>query len=352
MYDVEGIRLRASYAEGILNADLGRAFVGTGFVRMLTGLLYTVTGPSLLGAFFVFSWLGFWGLYLCYRAFCLAVPEGDRYRYALLVLLLPSLLFWPSSLGKEALITLGLGALAYGAARVLTGQRLGFAIALAGLLLTGAVRPHVAAMAAVGLVAAYFTRRQPAGASITAPLAKLFGLLVLGGILVVAVGQTQSLLGVDSFNTEAVQEARATVVDRTNQGGSSFENAETDLDPSKFHVAVASVLFRPFPWEASNLQSFIAALEGLFLLSLFVVGWRRLLGAFRSLVRTPYVMLCLTYSVLFIYGFSSFTNFGILTRQRVQVLPFIVVLVCLPPFRGGRRDLRELLLSSEPVRAR
>jgi hypothetical protein len=348
VYDQEGIRLRESYAEGIFTADLGRPFVGTGFIRMITGLLYTVTGPSLLGAFFIFSWVGFWGLYLFYRAFCLAVPEGDRRRYAVLVLLLPSLLFWPSSLGKEALIAFGLGLFAFGSARVLTNQRLGFTLAATGLLLTGVIRPHVAAMALIGLAAAYLTRRPPAGASITTPLAKLVGLLVLGVGLVLAVNQAQSVLGIDSFNSEAVQTARDSVGSQTNQGGSTFENPETDLDPSKFHVAVVSVLFRPFPWEAGNLQAFIAALEGLVLLTLFVVGWRRVVGAFRSVLRTPYVVLCITYSVLFIYGFSSFTNFGILTRQRVQVLPFVLVLICLPPYRGRLRSAPRELLVGRP----
>src|SRR5204863_3854856 len=112
-------------------------------------------GPSLLGAFFIFSWAGFWGLYLFYRAFCIAVPEGDHRRYALLILLLPSLLFWPSSLGKEAWMTLGLGLFAYGGARIITHQRYGFMVVLAGVLATAAVRPHVAAMGLLALFAAH-----------------------------------------------------------------------------------------------------------------------------------------------------------------------------------------------------
>jgi hypothetical protein len=50
--------------------------------------------------------------------------------------------------------------------------------------------------------------------------------------------------------------------------------------------------------------------------------------------------------MLFIYGFSSFANFGILTRQRVQVLPFVVVLLCLPKWEGSRKDLPRLLTAA------
>lgn len=348
-YHDAGMRLQQLYEQGIFDADLGRAFIGAGFVQVLTGLLYTVTGPTLLGGFFVFSWIGFVGLYLFYRAFCVAVPHGDHRRYAMLVFLLPSLLFWPSSLGKEAWMTLGLGLVAYGSARLLAHLRFGFLVLLLGLVTTAAVRPHVAAMGAIALFAAYLTRRQPGGASITAPLGKLAGLLVLGVVLAVTVTQAQSLLGIDTFNADAIEAARAEVTVRTDQGGSSFATEDTNLDPARFHIALASVLFRPYPWETTNAQSALAAAEGLVLLVLFVVGWRRLLSAVREVLRTPYVVLCGVYVVLFTYGFSSFANFGILVRQRVQVLPFALALVSLPAFRGRVRDARQLLGVPEPA---
>ena len=71
--------------------------MGTGFMRMVTGVVYVVTGPSLVGGFLVFSVLGFWGIYFVYRAF-VALPcrEGNDWLYGLLMFLLPSMLFWPS----------------------------------------------------------------------------------------------------------------------------------------------------------------------------------------------------------------------------------------------------------------
>ena len=347
-YHLNGIRLGLLYREGIFDADLDRAFVGTGFVRMLTGLLYSVIGPTQLGAFFVFSWLGFLGLYFFYRAFRLAVPEGDHRRYALLVFVLPSLLFWPSSLGKEAWMAFTLGIVAYGSARLLTSRRHGVPVAAVGLLGASAVRPHVAAMAGCALIAAYLFRRRPKDASIIAPIWKLAGILTLGVGLVLMVGQSKEVLGVDDFNTDAVLTALDKAGSRTDEGGSVFENEQTSLSPSKFPEALVGVLFRPFPWEAGNPQALIASAEGAFLLGLFILGWRRVVGAIRSVLRTPYIVLCLVYTVLFVYAFSSFSNFGILTRQRVQVLPFVIVLVCLPPFQARHQRIRRLL-TADPV---
>jgi len=39
------------------------------------------------------------------------------------------------------------------------------------------------------------------------------------------------------------------------------------------------------------------------------------------------------YSLLFVFAFSSIANFGILARERTQVLPFFLVLLAVPAAR-------------------
>jgi hypothetical protein len=304
---------------------------GTAFIQTLTGFLYSVTGPTSIGGFLVYSWFGFWGLYLLHRAFVRACPEGDHRRYGRLVLLLPSLLFWPSSIGKEAWMCLGLGITAYGAARLLTHARGGLFALAGGTTMLFLVRPHVAVLALVATFAAYLLKRTPQGSSILAPIGKLAVTVLLGIGLVVGIGQMQAFLGVDRFDHDAVQITLEDVTDRTSEGGSQFSGrSTTDLNPSRFPEAFVNVMFRPFPWQVNNLQALVAATESLFLAGLFLVSWRRVAGSMRSVLHTPYVVLCCTYTVLFVYGFSAFSNAGILVRQRVQVLPFVLVLVCLP----------------------
>lgn len=343
-YHAAGEVLAPLYRKGDFSADLG-GFIGTGFMKGLTGVIYAFTGPTKIGGFVVFSVIGFWGLYLFYRAFCIACPEGDRWRYARLVFLLPSLLFWPSSIGKEAWMTLALGLAAYGAARILARRRAGFLLLTLGLAGMVGVRPHVAGILMVSLVAAYLLRRAPAGGSLLSPIGKIAGVIVLGLALMVVVRQTQELFGVkDQFDAEAVTGILEKAQTQTSEAGSVFDSAsQTNRSPSQFPSALVSVLFRPFPWEAGNPLALVASLEGLVLLGLFMVSWRRVVGAVRSVLRTPYVVLCLCYSVLFVFGFSSFANFGILTRQRVQVLPFLVVLLALPEFRRREQGWKGLL---------
>lgn len=351
MYHLTGSAFARQIRDGDWALDLGRPVQGTGFIQGLTAWLYTITGPTSIGGFFVYAWFGFWGLYLFHRAFVRACPEGDHRRYAVLVLFLPSLLFWPSSIGKEAWMCLALGVVAYGSSRLLTHASGGLPVIATGALMLYMVRPHVAALISVATFVAVLLKRPPKDASILFPIGKLAVIVLLGAGLVVAVGQLEQFFGVDEFNSDAVETTLNEVAQQTGQGGSQFTSGSTtDLSPSRFPEAFVGVMFRPFPWQATNLQALIAAAESAFLAALVLTSWSRILGSIRSILRTPYVLLCCTYTVLFVYGFSAFANAGILVRQRVQVLPFVLVLVCLPAFRPREQSWRDLVV--EPVDVR
>ena len=121
---------------------------------------------------------------------------------------------------------------------------------------------------------------------------------------------------------------------RTQQGGSNFEASVLD-SPARAPIAAVTVLFRPLVPEANSLQGVVAALEGSALLVWCAWRWRWILAAIASVRRQPYVAMAITYIGVFVFGFSSIANFGILARQRVQMLPFLFVLLAIPP--TGRR---------------
>ena len=327
-YHDAGIRIAEALHEGREWIAAG-PFPGTAYVEGLTGYLYWVIGPTLVGGFIVYSWLGFWGLLLFQRALALAVPDGAVRRYALLVLFLPSLQFWPSSIGKDAWMTLCLGLGAYGAARLLTHRRGGalcLALSLGGVSL---VRPHMAVLLIGGVFVGYLLRPSNPRARL-GPVFKGAGVvvLVIAGSLLVT--QAEKFFGVDgSSGGSSVQSVQDFTVDRTQQGGSAIE-AQPVRSPLQLPGATMSVLLRPFPWEADSLQSLAASAETLLLVALAWRGRRSLLALPRRLRSHPYTGFVLTYVLLFVVAFSSVANLGILSRQRVQVFPLVLVLLCLP----------------------
>jgi hypothetical protein len=86
-------------------------------------------------------------------------------------------------------------------------------------------------------------------------------------------------------------------------------------------------------WETSTGQGFLSALEGILLILLIGFSWKRIRSVPRLFRTRPYVAFCSIYVLMFVYAFSSFSNFGILARQRVQMLPFLLVFLALPEFQ-------------------
>ena len=328
---------------GGLHYDLGMKVAGTGFVVIVTGVVYAITGPSLVGGFLVFSWLGFWGLLLFWRALQIAFPEADGRRYAKLVFFLPSLLFWPSSIGKDAWMMLCLGLTTYGVARLLDRRLGAFACIAFGSLGTAMVRPHVTALAGAGLLVAYVLRRRPRRVSALGPLRTVLTAVVLGVMVMLMLQQVSAFFGTQGTGGDAVNQVLSETSRRTTQGNSVISATTPEdsaptfaLSPVRLPVAVVSVLFRPFPFEASNIQNLIQSVECFALLVVFVRSWPRLRRLPRLFVQRSYVAFATVYTLLFCWAFSSINNMGILSRERVQVLPLVLVLLAIPAADAGR----------------
>jgi hypothetical protein len=333
-YHRVGVDLAMGFRAG--NFDTGLASLsGTDFISFFTGIVYTITGPSIFAGFLLYAWLAFGGMFYLYRAFTIAVPDGRRRSYARLLFFMPSMLYWPSSIGKEAWMLLTIGVASFGVARLLSGRPWrGLAVAGTALWLAALVRAHVSGMLVLGLMVAYLLARPPRRLGALGPVVKLFALVALVVVSAALLSRTQSYLlekGIDP--QDGVTSVLAETTRRTNQGGSNFEAQSTGVSLAKLPYAAVTILFRPFPFEAHNAQAAVTALESLLLLCLTIARRRAIWQAVRHLRRRPYVAFVLVFSLLFVVAFSSIANFGILARERTQLLPFFLVLLALPSAR-------------------
>jgi hypothetical protein len=347
-YHRGGIELAGRFLLGNFDTDLPvRLPTETRFMYIVTGAVYTVIRPTLLGGFVAYSWLAYLGLFLFYRAFHLAVPGGRLRGYARMVFFLPSILFWPASIGKEAWSVFALGIAAFGAARLFAGRRVGrgavlFVLGLAG---TAMVRPHFAGLFAVAATVGYLVGRPRLEARRLVPAAKLFAVAVSVVVAAVLLSQTErffreSNLGGGSITSAAgIGSVLEETARRTSTGGSRFDPVSVG-SPQGLAIAGVTVLFRPFPFEADNLPTMLAAIEGVFLLVLVITRLPWILSALRHVRDQPYVAAAFVYCGATVIALSSVANFGILTRQRVLLLPMLLVLLSSPrttevPERAG-----------------
>jgi hypothetical protein len=222
---------------------------------------------------------------------------------------------------------------------VLKHKPLGYLTSALGLAGTAMVRPHVTLLIFISLFFAYMLRRRSWRESKLGPVGKFVGvavLLVAGGIVLM---QAASFFNLDQVDGQSATQVLNETERRSEQGSSEFE-AGRPASPAEFPNAMLAVLFRPFIWEASNAQAAFAAIEGSLVLVLFGMSMGRLIRLPQHLFRVPYIAYCLAFVVMFVFAFSSIGNFGILTRQRTQVFPFLLVMLVIPETEYVRkRDL-------------
>lgn len=330
-YDMWGRAIAGTLRSGSLAFDVGKeSIIGTGFVRLLTGIVYTFIGPSQMGGFLVFAWFGFWGLFFFYRAYRVTFPDANPLFFGCLIFFVPSMFFWPSSIGKEAWITFTLGLATLGCAKLFRSQLRGFWQAIAGTLGVAVVRPHVAVLLVVSMVVGYALGRvETSGGKRMKPVYKVLVVVVLLGGAVLAADNAAKFFGVEDASIESATTVTETVNKNTSQGGSEFD-APNPQSVGEFPLALVAVLYRPFISEAKNLQGLVAAAESSLFLLLTLVCLPRIVRNARQFRRNGFLLACLVYIMLFTYFFGSIGNFGIIARQRVQVLPFLFMVLAVP----------------------
>jgi hypothetical protein len=315
-------------------------YFGTVFVEDATAFLYAVTGPTMLGAFLVFSLLAFIGTWFFYRAARLSFPGGDGRLYFLLLFFLPTMAFWPSSLGKDALVVFGLGVATWGLAKLLQRVSAGPALQMvAGTAVAFGVRPAVGVMFAAGAAVAFLLHPGRLRSPLSRPISWVFVGPLIVAVLLVATSRALEYERLEADLTTVVEEYVATHERLVGEGGSVIEGP-VPTGPLQFAGAALTVLFRPLPWELADPLAAAAGLESLVILAVFLLrlrpGWR----ALRREWRGGMVICALIMVVALVVPLTAAANFGLLVRQRAQLLPFLFLILTAVPRPALRRGPR------------
>lgn len=296
---------------------------GTTMLAYVTGFLYTILPVSMAGAFFFFSALAFTGTVLCYCAARVAWPEADLRYYTLGIFFLPSILFWPASLGKDAWILCWSGLAIWGWVSFMRRhQTKALLWILLSLYMLQLVRPHVAAFVVMSMGAAYLLYGTRGQRSIVAWL--------IGGVVVAVVGYFMVTAGarflqLDDLSATSLQTRIQEQQVRTMQGGSRYQPVSI-FTPRGFIAGVITTAMRPFPWEANSGQMLITSLETI---AWLIFCWRQRRAFWRkmrNLRQDPVAVFALCYTITMLLALTSLGNFGIIARQRVMALPFLWML--------------------------
>lgn len=257
-------------------------------------------------------------------------------------LMIPSVLFWGSGVGKDSIMISTIMFLFYCFYR-LTIHRKNMVkyliLVLISMYLITLIRSFIlyAMIPCLLLMVATYYRN-----SMNNTLLKfIIGPIFIVGVLGISVVFIQSLgQAVDSYSLDSLQQKAEgfkswhSYLGET-QGGSSY-SLGTDLEYTTAGVlkmaprAIIITLYGPFIWEVSNAVMLMSALESMFFIfltvSLFVNRKFYLISGI--LIRDHILVFCLPLILILsiAIGMTSF-NYGALVRYRIPVLPLFAMLI-------------------------
>jgi hypothetical protein len=287
--------------------------VSTVFIINLVQFPKSYIGGSFLDYFLLFQAAGFWGILFIMRAFDDIHQELGQpiFNGVYLLLFLPGLHFWTSTIGKDGLMFLAVAMCAWAAFR-LQSRYLAFG---AGIGIALLVRPHIALGALVAFALALLVGR---GTSLLARAALLA--IVVAGISS-AVGILEGLVrGLDFSSSESM----AQVLESRNRV-SEESGADASITEASFPVRLLSLLFRPFFFDAKGLLGYVASLENMVLLAVIVVLIRRF-GTALALARAALFARFAFFFFILIAALLATVNYnvGLGLRQKMMMMPALL----------------------------
>jgi hypothetical protein len=288
---------------------------GVSGVIFIANLIYKFSSLSFLGLGIFFSIFGVIGL-LAFSASLRHVTRDTSRNIkflAVIIPLLPSISFWSAGLGKDAISFMSMGLVLWASLNLIKHKLL-MIFAIASMLL---VRPHMAVLMLIALTFAVMT-----GKNVNMLKRIFIGIVVLvAALLMLPYGLDYA--GLKDFSVQGLIsyiELRQSYNWKGYGGG-------IDISSMSLPMQMFTYLFRPLPFEANSIFVFMASLDNVFLLYLFVMGlFAKIKGGFAH----PN----LNFAFIWVYGFSALlilsmttaTNLGIAMRQKWMFLPFFIVL--------------------------
>jgi hypothetical protein len=304
-----------------------QADLGTDFVVWLTSFP-TSLGFTYWPLAFLYNALGAAGLVFFYAALReVAGPSPTRLTRFLIPLcvLIPSLSFWTSGIGKDSIALLSVGLFLWSVMSL--GRRQPGAVF--GALIMFMVRPHIAILMVIAVAAGtLFVPRLERGVRL-AMLALASAAAAFAVPLALLYAGTGRFASIGEYIGERQEQNLG--------GGSSIDI--TSMNPA---FRLLSYLYRPLPTDASGVEQLAASLDNLFLIALTGVG-------LVAMSRAGFVRVIRAYGIPLLYGLACLlllsqvtANLGLAMRQKWMLVPALMLV-----FVGAWTMLKEDAASAD-----
>jgi len=329
---------------------------GVGYILNGSASLSTIRVGSLINLFcfnsyiacsVVIAFLSYLLIWRTFRLFVSIYPMLEK-QFALGFLMVPSLIFWGSGVGKDSIMLSCIMAIfASYYYLVIRKQRMvsnAISLIIAASLMSMVrgfllftILPSLILMTAIYYKNAF---KSPLVRFVALPLFMAGG-LGASFFFIKSMGNSINSYSLDSLQQTAQGFQSWHQYLGETQGGSAY-SLGGDLDYSvgsiikKAPIAMVISLFGPFVWQIRNAVMLMSGVESLAFLYFFVTTFlnMRAYRALGILGRDHVVMFCIPFIIIIAIavGLTSF-NYGALVRYRIPILPFFVALLAITSYR-------------------
>jgi hypothetical protein len=344
--------------DGALLWDVDGAGTSTGSMVAVGGLVGLITTSSWAGSV-VLSSLAAAGQACLWRGVRSAVPAERETQALWSFMLVPSVVFWSSTLLKETIALIGIGVAVLGLARIRERRfHSGGMLTILGVYIIGLFKAYILFPLAFAIgVYLYWTRAALRNGVRVRPIALVAGagfVIVLLSVL----GEVFPRYSVENVSESIEQQQRTST---TTSGGSDYRQATPDQGPrgtagliADAPLTIVTSLFRPFIFESRSAMMLVNSVEMTAILYFVVMAFVRTgrVELLRWAWRSPDILASLAFVLSFSLAVGlATTNLGTLSRYRLPMMPFYIYVVAAAHALPARRDARRRA-AAERVRSR
>ncbi len=261
-----------------------------------------------------FAWLGYWGFvyaYLLFKENIKAPVKIFGMDFLTMLMFLPNMHFWTASLGKGAVIFLGLMMMTF----AIVKPKKRFLTLLTGSFLVYMVRPHVMLFVMTGITIGYLTGKEKIKLS-----TKIFIILLMIGFITLAGNKILQIVNLE--NSENLAQDFLEYSEIQSQRLSESSGSGVDMNNYSLPFKFFTFWFRPLFIDAPNALGLVTSFENLLYLFIFSKVINR---SFFKFLRNSPRMVKMSFVTFFLATFALtflMSNLGIIMRQKSQVMYF------------------------------
>ncbi len=289
--------------------------IGTPFIYFLAWPFASLFNLSYYSCMIIFSFFGYVAIVLFYitaKENIKLEPVWLRFTVVELVFLLPNLHFWSASIGKGAVILLGLALFTFGLSRF---NRRIFSILIGGLL-TFMIRPHILFTVIVSVML---------GIVLTSSGIKPY----LRWVIFIAAGIIFLYISDDVLKFADTESLDILSSSSLSHRASELSKASSGVDIQNYGILMKmfTFWFRPLFFDGQGVVGILVSFENLLYIFMFytvikkgILHWGDWNGWFR---------ICLFFFLFGSFALAQVTgNLGIAMRQKAQLMPFFFLIFC------------------------